>query len=182
MAKEDKKPTYEETAEQARKNLNDFEAFYYASLAKQPEHGKEGARDSAYIALSQLDGDKIKSDLESMVESSIESGDGVEATFSLRDKIGKGAQNFIQALLMLKPKEINEYIKDRLGVEIPMTYDKVFAELIHSEDETEKEYASYMLGQVRNAAMAKFASEAYKIRAGKDKAKYDAEHPAKKES
>lgn len=180
MAKEEKKPTYEEIAKQAKKNLKDSEAYFYAGLADTPDFGREGSRNGLEVALAQLNGGDAIKELRAQGMQSILRGKGIRGKIDLEEKIGRGAQSFLQSLEVLKPKDINDYVSKRLGFGISMTYDKTYAELRESENEDEKAYASYLFEQVSNATMAKFIPESYQIRGKQLNAEWEEKHPVEK--
>jgi len=176
--RQEERPQYEEIVERMRGNLEDNEAFYYSALIKGGEYGKEGQRDGLYASLwglrEKVGLEGILSTLEAQGEASISGGSGLNAEYSLARVIENNAANFLESLNELKPRDIIQYIKNRINVEIEERYiDKQLKELTESNEEGEKTYGRYLIRQVANAVMAKVTPLAYEERARRENRAYN---------
>lgn len=160
----EQKPSYEEQKDLVMRNLSALDKFYFASLSKSPEHGREGQIDGLYVALTGIDGNSIKHGLKRQGLTNILNGDGLNARYDLSNEIAMGARIYEESLDLLKAKDLAAYIQARLGVDIEARSDKTLAELKEGSDE-EKAYADYLLGQERNTIMRTMVPVAYQERA-----------------
>jgi len=179
----EERPQYEEIVDRMRSNLEDNEAFYYSFLMSGGEQGREGQKNGLYASLwglrEKVGLEGILSDLEAQGESSINSGNGLNANYSLFTVIHNKAKNFEQSLIELKPRDIIQYIRNRINVEIEERYaDRQLKELMgDNAEEGEKIYANYLINQVKNAVMAKVTPLVYEERARRENREYLERYP-----
>jgi len=179
MAKKSKKQEvkYEDMVKTYQDNLETFGHFYYASLMKSGEYGKEGLVDGLNATLVGLK-DKIGLEgilngLETQAMQSIEEGNGVNAQLNLAEIIKNNAQAYIESAVLLKINDLTPYIKERLGKDVEIVSEgkyqnKRLGELLDKKaSKEEQNYGIYLLSQLRNSVMAEMTPLSYQERARK---------------
>lgn len=183
---------YESVRPILQANLDNFETFYFNSLMKTGEHGKEGRIDGLYASICGLRNiglEGILGGLEAQGIQSIDEGDSPQ--FNLGAVVENNSKVFFDSVFNLKIKDVISYIQGRINTEeedseayIKITKeheDKSLRELFHKEGKSDEEikkhkaYGNYILSEVRNAVLAKVTPIVYQERAKRETALYTAD-------
>ena len=163
-------------------NMDKFESFYFASLMKRGEHGKEGQEDGLYAALwglrEKVGLEGILGGLENEGLKSISSGNGLNAQFNFANIISETANIYSETVLNLKVKDILPYIGERLKgaklIEEKAYKDKQLKDLVDKKaGKREQAYGVYLMNQLNNAVISKITPLVFIERADRENKGYE---------